>query len=121
VLRVNFFRSESKPRRARKSRQKQSANVYIVEGQSMKHEPQSVISQSTGRLRPLRCTRFLPFIAFLFLALPATAHASIFHGETLDSIANGISWVVIQNKPNLKLASLVRLESDKQLTLSVKI
>jgi hypothetical protein len=92
-----------------------------VEEQSMKREPQSVISLSTGTLRPLRCTRFLPFIAFLFLALPATAHASLFHDETLDSIANGISWVVIQNKANLMLASLVRLESNRQLTLSVKI
>ena len=29
------------------------------------------------------------------LAIPARAQASIFHGETLDAIANGISWVVI--------------------------
>lgn len=27
--------------------------------------------------------------------LPQSAHASMFHGETLDSIANGISWVAI--------------------------
>ena len=27
--------------------------------------------------------------------LPPSAHASMFHGETLDSIANGISWVAI--------------------------
>jgi CBS domain containing-hemolysin-like protein len=30
---------------------------------------------------------------------PASAHASLFHGETLDSIANGISWVVIVIAP----------------------
>lgn len=30
-----------------------------------------------------------------FLLAPGRAHASLFHGETLDSIANGISWVVI--------------------------
>lgn len=29
------------------------------------------------------------------LAAPARAHASIFEGETLDAVANGISWVVI--------------------------
>ena len=33
--------------------------------------------------------------ALVFLALPCRAHASLFHGETLDAIANGISWVVI--------------------------
>ena len=27
--------------------------------------------------------------------LPQSAHASMFHGETLDAIANGISWVAI--------------------------
>jgi hypothetical protein len=29
------------------------------------------------------------------LTTPSLARASLFHGETLDSIANGISWVVI--------------------------
>src|SRR6476619_2385248 len=31
--------------------------------------------------------------------LPQSAHASIFHGETLDSIANVISWVVLVIAP----------------------
>jgi CBS domain containing-hemolysin-like protein len=31
--------------------------------------------------------------------LPQSAHASIFQGETLDSIANGISWVVLVIAP----------------------
>jgi hypothetical protein len=75
---------------------------YTLEkNQSMKPETQDVITQSSCRLRLLRCRRFLPFVGFLFLALPASAHASIFQGETLDSIANGISWVVPQNKVNL--------------------
>jgi len=39
--------------------------------------------------------RLAPLIAFAVLALPTYARASIFHGETLDSIANGISWVVL--------------------------
>ena len=30
---------------------------------------------------------------------PTQAHASMFHGETLDAIANGISWVVIVIAP----------------------
>ena len=45
--------------------------------------------------RRSRGRRFVPFIAFAFLAFPSRAHATIFHGETLDSIANGISWVVL--------------------------
>src|SRR5215472_15949356 len=44
---------------------------------------------------PRRHGRFALLIAFSFLALTSSAHASIFHGETLDSIANGISWVVL--------------------------
>ena len=31
--------------------------------------------------------------------IPQSAHASLFHGETLDSIANGISWVVLVIAP----------------------
>ncbi len=45
--------------------------------------------------RRRRSGRFVSFIALAFLALPARAHASLFHGETLDSIANGIAWVVL--------------------------
>jgi CBS domain containing-hemolysin-like protein len=41
--------------------------------------------QSRGRL-------FFLFLAFAFLALPSSAHASMFHGETLDSIASAIAW-----------------------------
>ena len=51
--------------------------------------------QPIGRRRRSRARRFVLFIALTFLALPSRAHASIFHGETLDSIANGISWVVL--------------------------
>jgi uncharacterized protein DUF3302 len=45
------------------------------------------------------------FIAILFLAWPAQAHASLFHGETLDSIANGISWVVLIIGPIIGIAA----------------
>ena len=31
--------------------------------------------------------------------LPQSAHASLFHGETLDAIANGIAWVVLVIAP----------------------
>ena len=36
--------------------------------------------------------------------LPSSAHASLFHGETLDSIANGISWVVLVIAPIIGIA-----------------
>ena len=35
---------------------------------------------------------------------PQSAHASLFHGETLDSIANGISWVVLIIAPIIGIA-----------------
>src|SRR5436190_24320751 len=36
--------------------------------------------------------------------LPHAAHASMFHGETLDSIANGIAWVVLVIAPIIGIA-----------------
>ncbi|HEX4667525.1 MAG TPA: DUF3302 domain-containing protein [Chthoniobacterales bacterium] len=40
----------------------------------------------------------------MFLAAQSRADASLFHGETLDSIANGISWVVIIIAPIIGIA-----------------
>jgi CBS domain containing-hemolysin-like protein len=40
----------------------------------------------------------------VMLGSPTAAHASIFHGETLDAIANGISWVVIVIAPIIGIA-----------------
>jgi hypothetical protein len=74
----------------------------------MKREAQDAMIRSTGRVRTRR-RRLVPVTAFVILTLPSQAHASIFHGKTLDSIADGISWVVLQNKANLMLASLIRL------------
>jgi CBS domain containing-hemolysin-like protein len=54
--------------------------------------------------RRLRRRHFAPFIFLASLALPAHAHASLFHGETLDSIANGISWVVLIIAPIIGIA-----------------
>jgi hypothetical protein len=60
----------------------------------MKREAENIIIRCAARARCHRW-RFVPLIAFAFLAFPTRAHASIFQGETLDSIANGISWVVL--------------------------
>jgi CBS domain containing-hemolysin-like protein len=39
-----------------------------------------------------------------FLTTPSLARASLFHGETLDAIANGISWVVLVIAPIIGVA-----------------
>jgi len=39
----------------------------------------------------------------LSLAVASPARASLFHGETLDAVANGISWVVIVIAPVIGL------------------
>ena len=46
-------------------------------------------------------------LLLLFLGttlLPQSAHASLFHGETLDSIAGGIAWVAIVIAPIIGIA-----------------
>jgi len=58
-------------------------------------KPKESLIRSHANSRRPRGRRFIPFIAFAILALPSRAHASLFHGETLDSIANGISWFVL--------------------------
>ena len=65
----------------------------------MKREAQNIFTQRAGNGRRRYCRRFAPLIAFACLALPTRAHASLFHGETLDAIANGISWVVLVIAP----------------------
>lgn len=44
-------------------------------------------------------------LAWLFLAHPSQAHASLFHGETLDAVANGISWAVLIIGPIIGIAA----------------
>ena len=70
----------------------------------MKREAQDAVIQSVGRIRPRR-GKLLPLIAFVILTLPSSAHASIFHGETLDSIANAISWVVLIIAPIIDISA----------------
>ena len=50
---------------------------------------------------PIRRTAGLaaPALLALLLALPTHAHASFLHGDALDSLANGISWVVLVIAP----------------------
>lgn len=55
-------------------------------------------------------------LAFLGVAfLPQPAHASLFEGETLDAVANGISWVVLVVAPIIGIAAfwLVHILPEK--------
>jgi CBS domain containing-hemolysin-like protein len=71
--------------------------------------------QSAASPRRLRGRHFAPLIVFALLALPSRAHASLFHGETLDSIANGISWVVLVIAPIIGIGAfwLVHILPEK--------
>lgn len=54
----------------------------------------------TARRRSRRLGAMLPLILFgAVLLLPQSARASLFQGETLDSVANGISWAVLVIAP----------------------
>src|SRR6184192_3627446 len=74
----------------------------------------SFIQSINNRRRP-RGRHFVPLIAFASLVLPSRAHASIFQGETLDAIANGISWVVLIIAPIIGVAAfwLVHILPEK--------
>jgi CBS domain containing-hemolysin-like protein len=58
----------------------------------MKREALNIIIQPSSSARWPRARRFVPLIAFAFLALPSRAHASFLHGETLDTVADVIAW-----------------------------
>src|SRR5262245_34710366 len=70
----------------------------------MKREAKKVVIQSMANTRRRYCRRFALLIALASMALPSHAHASLFHGETLDAIANGISWVVLVIGPIIGIA-----------------
>ena len=61
--------------------------------------PPIFTAQRRGRGRAV-----LPLILLGAALLPQSAHASLFHGETLDSIANGISWFVLVIAPIIGIA-----------------
>src|SRR6476661_4723611 len=44
------------------------------------------------------------FVASLFAVAPARAHASIFKGETLDKVADVLTWVVLVIAPIVGIA-----------------
>ena len=43
-------------------------------------------------------------LLFAFALRPGSAHASLFHGETLDAVANALSWIVLILVPVVGIA-----------------
>ena len=80
-------------------------------------KPKESLIRSYAKSRRPCCRRFVPLVAFAvtFLALSSRAHASMFQGETLDSIANGISWVVLIVAPIIGISAfwLVHILPEK--------
>ena len=70
----------------------------------MNREAKNLKIQSTANARRCCCRWLAPLLAFALLGLPTRAHASLFKGETLDSVANGISWVVLVIGPIIAIA-----------------
>ena len=81
----------------------------------MKGETDNIVIQCAASARRGHSGRLTPLIALALLALPSHAHASLFQGETLDSIANGISWVVLIIAPIIGIAAfwLVHILPEK--------
>jgi len=65
--------------------------------------------------RQSRAGAMLLLTLFGVTLLPQSAHASMFHGETLDSIANGIAWVVLIIAPIIGITAfwLVHILPEK--------
>jgi len=89
--------------------------TYTREEPVMKCDRQNIATQSPATLRHPHRGRFAMLIAFALMALPIQARASLFHGETLDSIANGISWVVLVIAPIIGIVAfwLVHILPEK--------
>jgi CBS domain containing-hemolysin-like protein len=85
------------------SRQNEVGILYNGE-KTMNREAKNVDVRPMTKPRRYYCARFSPSIAFAVLALPTRAHASLFQGETLDAVANGISWVVLVIGPIIAIA-----------------
>lgn len=70
----------------------------------MKREAKDMDSRSMAKPPRGDWRGFTLLIVLTLIASPTRAHASLFHGETLDSIANGISWVVLIVAPIIGVA-----------------
>ena len=94
-----------------RKRLRQSAGNYAsLRSNRQYNATSSLVTKNMKTPRPFIVTQRLrshwiagPLLLALTL-LPQSAHASLFHGETLDAIANGISWVVLIIAPIIGIA-----------------
>jgi CBS domain containing-hemolysin-like protein len=70
----------------------------------MRRGPKELVCRCGAKERRSDYRRFVPLIAFACLAFPSRAQASLFQGETLDAVANAISWVVLIVAPIIGVA-----------------
>lgn len=67
--------------------------------------PQEILIMNTSPARRSPARRTITrtgaswIVLLCALSFPRTVHASLFHGETLDAVANGIAWVVLVVAP----------------------
>lgn len=78
--------------------------ILYSEKEAMKRDTKNVEIQSTAKMPGVYCARFAVLIVFAVLAFPTQVHASLFHGETLDAVANAISWAVLVIAPIIGIA-----------------
>ena len=81
----------------------------------MKREAKDIDSRSLAKPSRRDWRGFALLIALALIASPTGAHASLFQGETLDAVANGISWVVLIVAPIIGIAAfwLVHILPEK--------
>ena len=81
----------------------------------MKREAKDIDSRSLAKPARRDWRGFTLLIALALVASPPQAHASLFQGETLDAIANGIAWVVLIIAPIIGITAfwLVHILPEK--------
>ena len=81
----------------------------------MNCEAQDMASRSLAKPPGGYRRRVVLLIALALIASPIRAHASLFQGETLDAVANGISWVVLIVAPIIGISAfwLVHILPEK--------
>ena len=91
------------------------ARIFFVAPKPKVQYPARNRTAQISPMRPPFRRQLFWLIAIFILALPSRVHASLFHGETLDAVANGISWVVLVIAPIIGIAAfwLVHILPEK--------
>ena len=76
----------------------------IDRANSMNTHREKLRNTATTAVPPRPHLSAWPLVMLAWFVSPVHVHASLFHGETLDAIANGISWVAIIIAPIIGIA-----------------